>query len=127
MMGALPYEAKKYLYWDWVRSEATLIDTDGCSGVSGFRLDCCLEHDLGYYYGRDPRDAYRHYIEIDGVPEDYWSQAAKIDRKTVDARFRKCNQVKSKCGRWSPMALWRWIGVRIGGKKSWDEYRLERP
>lgn len=24
------------IYWDWVRSEAALIDSDGCTGVSGF-------------------------------------------------------------------------------------------
>lgn len=108
------------IYWEWVKSEATLIDTDGCSKVLNFHLECCLEHDLGYYYGKDPRDAYRLWVKGD---PDYWKNAADITREEADRRFRKCHQVRSKLGWWSWVAFWRWRGVRRGGQGAWDKHR----
>lgn len=107
-------------YWNWIKSEAALIDTDGCSGVTGLRIDCCFEHDLGYYYAKDPHDAY---IKYRGGLLEPWLHAKSIDRAGVDARFRKCLQNRSALGRWSPMALWRWAGVRIGGESRWEAHR----
>lgn len=108
-------------YWEWIASEAALVGTDGCSAVMGFKVECCFEHDLGYRYARDPRDAYRLYRA--GNELHCWDIAATIDRGEVDGRFRQCLQNQSKLGRWSPMALWRWLGVRIGGQKAWDAHR----
>ena len=107
-------------YTYWVRIEALLVDSDGCTGVPQFRQDCCFEHDLGYHYAKDPRDAYRLWALL---PEDAkhqrWTRAAPITRKETDKRFRQCNQSKSRFGRWSPFAAWRWAGVRILGRGSW--------
>lgn len=107
-------------YWEWVRSEAALIDTDGCSAVSGLDVECCFEHDLGYYYAKDPRDAYR---ESRYTGSYTWVDADPITRGEVDRRFRVCLQNNSKFGRWSPMAIWRWLGVRVGGQAAWDKHR----
>lgn len=108
------------LYWEWVRSAATLTDTDGCSKVSGFNVECCYEHDLGYRYAKDPRDAYVRYRNDE---PDEWLHAKPITRAEADRRFRKCHQARSKFGRYSPMALWRWAGVRIGGGGAWNGHR----
>jgi hypothetical protein len=108
-------------YWHWIRSEAALVDADGCSGpATGVHIECCFEHDLSYYYAKDPHSAYRLYR---GGALDPWPCALPIDRPTVEARFRKCHQNRSKLGRWSPMALFRWVGVRVGGQASWDKHR----
>lgn len=108
------------LYWDWIDSEAALINTDGCSKVSGAFRQCCRAHDLAYYYARDPRSAYRLYIS--GDPE-YWFNATAVTRAHADADFRRCTQANSAMGFWSIAALWRWAGVRIGGKGAWDAHR----
>lgn len=107
-------------YWEWVRSEAALIGTDGCSAVMGFHVECCFEHDLGYYYARDPRDAYRLYRDWSAVA---WQVADPITKAEVDKRFRQCHQNLSKFGRWSPMAIYRWLGVKWGGKAAWEKHR----
>lgn len=98
------------LYMEWIRREAKAINSDGCSHVLEIHKDCCYEHDLGYYYGRDPRQAYKL---------DDWSLAARISRKEVDARFEACN---------GPLMGWyRWLGVRIGGWNIWRKHRKLRP
>jgi hypothetical protein len=113
-------------YADFVKSEALWIDADGCSGpAAGFRVICCLEHDLAYYYGRDPRAAYRGWR--DGVSFALvWTVAPPIDREEVDRRFRTCLQNEASLGKYSPMAWWRWAGVRIGGSRAWNKHREQR-
>jgi hypothetical protein len=86
----------------------------------GFHVECCFEHDLGYYYAKDPRDAYLRELTGSLTP---WQDAKPIDRATVDARFRRCHQNRSVFGHWSPMALYRWVGVRVGGQRRWDAHR----
>lgn len=108
------------LYWNWIRSEAALVDTDGCSAVTGLKVECCFEHDLGYWFARDPRDAFRRFRE---GALDPWGEADRITREEVDRRFRRCLQTRSTLGRWSPMAIWRWLGVRIGGQDAWEKHR----
>jgi hypothetical protein len=107
-------------YWNWVGSQAALIDSDGCSVVSGLHVSCCFEHDLGYYFARDPRDAYLK--ELCGSL-DPWLDAKPIDRATVDARFRRCQQNRSVFGQWSPVAWYRWAAVRLRGQSRWDRHR----
>ena len=108
--------AKKALYWTWIRKEAAKIKSDGCSGVPDFHLDCCLQHDLSYVYGKCPRSAYHHYCDDVGL---YWEVADSISKREADATFRKCNQALSPFGKLSPMSWWRWAGVRIFGKGIW--------
>jgi hypothetical protein len=111
-------------YLNFCRSEAALIDTDGCSKVTGLKLDCCLEHDLSFYYGRDPRDAY---LKFRTGSVDYWADAKPIAFDEANRRFRKCHQARSVFGRYSPMALWRWLGVHYLSRRAWAKHRLARP
>jgi hypothetical protein len=106
----LPYE-------EWVKVEAAKIKSDGCTFVSELYHWCCLQHDLCYYYGRDPFQAYRV----------GWQASAKIDREWADKLFLACNIKKSKLGRFSPEAWVRYAGVRAGGWKPWNEHRRLRP
>ena len=107
-------------YWIWIRSEAALIDTDGCSAVSGLKIECCFEHDLAYYFAKDPRDAYRLWRQEVLHP---WLVAEPIDREESDRRFKDCHRNRSIFGRYSPMALYRWLGVRWKAQQAWDEHR----
>lgn len=104
-------------YWDWVRAEAAAIKSDGCSKVSEWHRECCLEHDLGYYYGRDPREAFR----------SDWASAPKIERGEVDRRFLDCMQERSPLRDGSPRAAVRWLGVRVGAWLAWRRHRKVRP
>lgn len=96
------------LYREWVRGEAKKIGSDGCTCVAEFHPDCCFEHDLGYYYGRDPRSAF----------QVGWPLADPVDRSFVDHRFRDCNP---------EILFYRWWGVRMGGWNSWRKHRKARP
>lgn len=100
-------------YRGWVRAQAFGIKSDGCSKVLDIDRDCCFEHDLGYYYGRDPREAYRAHK---AGSEDPWSLAAKCSRSEIDCRFGRCTKVK-----------WRWAGVRLLGWNAWRKHRKARP
>lgn len=64
---------------------------NGCTGVPDIWVECCNEHDVDYYEGI-------------------------LTRAEADAKFRRCMQAKSIFGRWSPMAFWRWCGVRMFGR-----------
>jgi hypothetical protein len=107
-------------YWDWIRSQADLIDTDGCSAVSGLKVECCLAHDVEYFYAKDSRHAYQLWCEGD---YHCWAHAKPIEREEADRRFKVCHQTRSALGRWSVMAQWRWLGVRFGGQDAWDKHR----
>jgi hypothetical protein len=104
-------------YEEWIKEEALKIKSDGCSKVPDFNKICCLEHDLAYHYGKDPKDAYH----------EGWEKAQKVKRGYPDAEFRRCNQEKSKLKIGSPLAAWRWVGVRLGGWNAWRKHRKERP
>ena len=108
------------LYWDWIESEAAVIGTDGCSKVTGAYRRCCLQHDLSYFYAAAPASAYRLFI---AGTSNFWGHATRIDRATADAAFRRCIQAHSKAGFWSPVALMRWLGVKIGGQGAWEAHR----
>jgi hypothetical protein len=95
-------------YWLWIREEAARIKSDGCTLVSQLKQDCCFEHDLAYYYGKDPLDAF--YVG--------WPAARKITKAEADKEFAAC------CGK--PISLWRYPGVTIGGWFSWIKNRSQR-
>ena len=107
-------------YWEWVADEAALIRTDGCSKVSGAYRRHCLVHDLSYYYAADPVSAYQGYVR--GDPQ-YWARAIAITKAQADAVFRRGMQSDSPAGFFSPLAAWRWLGLKIGGGKAWDAHR----
>lgn len=81
-------------YWALVRQRAKELGSDGCTGVVDFYLDCCLEHDI----------AYRTKADIYGL--------SRTNRE-ADRDFRYCVQSRSPFGVLSPMAWWRWAGLRI--------------
>lgn len=80
---------------------ATAINSDGCTGVPDFYLHCCTIHDFWYTTHHD----------INGHP---------ITRQEADRRFRECIQSRSRFGGLSPMAWWRWLGVRLFGGSAWE-------
>jgi hypothetical protein len=85
------------VYWDHVYAKSASLKSDGCSYVSEAFHQCCLEHDIHYRTG----------TRVDGKP---------ITRAQADKRFRECMQMRSRFGKLSPMAWWRWAGVRIFGR-----------
>ena len=75
-------------YKKWLRKEAALIKSDGCTKALDIKLDCCYEHDLYYHYGRDPRSAYA--LDLSGDPTP-WAKAAPMRKITADWRLGKCS------------------------------------
>lgn len=114
---------KVSLYWSWVESEAALIDSDGCTKVTGFRSACCWEHDLAFYYAKNPRSAYRLYI---GGTPDYWQQADPITFDQANGDFRTCHAQRSTLGAWwwlNPLNVIRWRGVVRLSRGAWERHR----
>lgn len=107
-------------YYAWVRAEAAAIGSDGCTVVSEIYGWCCLQHDIAYYYAKDPVDAYQCYIS--GQAE-YWKNAAPITRDQADAQFRDCMKAKSVLNGASPIAHIRWVGIVLLGKWAWNKHR----
>jgi hypothetical protein len=107
-------------FWNWLRSEAELISTDGCSRVSGAKIDCCYLHDLMFYHGSDPHEAYRLYRIGRLEP---WTDAHRITRAEADRHLRRCLCNRSVLGHWSPMAWWRWLAVRLFAGGAWAAHR----
>lgn len=125
--------AKKALYWDWVREEAAKIKSDGCSGVPDFYLEACLQHDLAYFYAKNPRSAYTYWLKMDSSEGNaywnniegntYWKLADPMFQSEADAQFRKAIQKRSRLGVFSPMSWWRWLGLKVFGKKAWNRHK----
>lgn len=84
-------------YHDWIDDKAAELGADGCSGVSGAYVWCCKEHDVHWRIG----------TRRNGTP---------ISRTEADLVFRSCIQRCSPFGFWSPMAWWRWLGLKWFGK-----------
>ena len=89
-------------YWDRVYAAGARLNTDGCSFVSEAFHQCCVEHDIGYRTGKN----------VNGKP---------MTRAEVDRRFRECMQMRSRFGALSPMAWWRWAGVRLFGRRAYKK------
>jgi hypothetical protein len=80
----------------------TYICSDGCTGVADWYVEACIVHDFWYRTHRD----------FNGSP---------ITKAEADKRFRRKIQKLSPAGFLSPMALWRWMGVKFLAGKAWDE------
>lgn len=76
--------------------------SDGCTGVPNFYLSACVVHDFYYRTHRD----------FEGTP---------INKVYADNMFKKLIQRKSLFGIFSPMAQWRWLGVKFFAQKAWEE------
>jgi hypothetical protein len=91
-----------------VRWAAGRLKADGCSKALEVYREACLEHDLTYRTGFDPRMLFLYHVPV------------AISRREADARFREEMQRRSFAGKLSPMSWWRWLGVRVfGGFKAW--------
>ncbi len=107
----------------WVRKEAEKIQSDGCSCVPDFYKDCCLIHDLSYYYAKSPYSAYEQYRTLTPPENEHcWHYAAAITQKDADGYLKACIRARSKLGKWSPMALWRYWALREFGAKAWHSH-----
>lgn len=107
-------------YWTFIENEAALIKTDGCSNVTGAYRRHCRVHDLSYYYARDPVAAYRLYAAGD---LNYWLNAKALTKGEADAAFRRGMQSDSPAGFFSPLAITRWLGLKVGGGAAWESHR----
>lgn len=109
----------------WIRAEASEINGDGCSGVTGLQVECCHIHDAEFYYGTSSHDAYKLHKKGDADP---WGNAKPISFEDANATLRRCIQARSKWGFWSPVAIWRWLGVAYLPKSraAWDGHRAAR-
>lgn len=92
------------VYWSAVRERARELNADGCSGVPDWMVWTCYEHDVHYathatLYGR------------------------ALTRKQADYCFRVRIQQGSALGAFSPVAWWRWVGVRVfpAAKRAWEK------
>lgn len=106
-------------YRDWVRQEADLIGSDGCSFATGARRICCDLHDLHYYYGKSAGSAYRRYLQHLADP---WAEADVITRAYADGEFIDCNRRESWLGFFSPIAFIRQL-IKPFGQRAWDKHR----
>lgn len=79
---------------DYIAALDTALKSDGCTGVKDIYRACCIVHDLGCEHHIDP-----------------WGNS--ITRRETDANFRRCMQSKSPLGKYSPVAFFRWLGVRL--------------
>ena len=93
------YDHDKH-YWDRVRKAALAIESDGCTGVPDFHVDCCFEHDIAYVSG--------HTVDLE-----------RRTKWQADRDFRHCLQARSRWGVFSPMSWWRWIAVTLCGRGIW--------
>ena len=107
-------------YWEFIESEAGRINSDGCTGVTGFHRPCCWLHDCEFHHARDAADAYRMYLR--GEP-DYWKKAKEIDFDTANSHFKRCHFSRSKLGWLSPMGWVRWVFMNPLGKGAWEKHR----
>lgn len=106
-------------YYDWLREQAQLIHADGCSGVTNIDAICCLEHDLAFYYGKDPAHAY-HFART----QDPWWWARPITFEDANTHFRACCFRESRLGYLNLMGWWRYWGVRTKrGRAAWEGHR----
>lgn len=88
-------------YLAWLRAWASQ-HSDGCTGVLDIHVDCCYQHDFCYHTHLDPFSVFQ------GHP-------VAITRVAADHMFRGCNEGEDVLGRFSPLAWWRWVGVRLFG------------
>lgn len=124
-MSNKPTAAQVAAYRAWVRVEARKIGSDGCTAVSEWHQDCCLEHDLACYFGRDPRLAFQ--LAVKGF-QDPWAMAPVLSRRDADKRFAGCNvsstweeyqndkgflQTFKMVGKMARSGV-RYVGVRLG-------------
>lgn len=86
---------------DDIKNIRLYIDSDGCTGVPDFYKEECIKHDFYYrtHHGFDRK---------------------MMTKNEADLAFMRGIQAKSKFGKYSPMALWRYLGVKLFGGSAWQ-------
>lgn len=95
-----PNSDQEFLKWltEWASTHS-----DGCTKITQLHQHCCWQHDYGYQTGFQARSV--------------WSgNPIVISRKETDVEFRQCNESEDPLGRFSPLAWWRYAGVRLFGR-----------
>lgn len=93
---------KEFTEFDLKRIES-FVDSDGCTGVPDFYHWGCVLHDW----------CYRTHIDFAG---------SDITKDQADLLLRDYIRSKSLFGRFSPMAWWRWRGVKYLAERPWERY-----
>ena len=83
-------------YWKDIRLWAKELKSDGCSFATEAFKEACLEHDCHWWTG-----------------ETLWGTAVSI--QAANDRFRAVMRSRSRFGKYSPMAFWRWAAVSVRG------------
>jgi hypothetical protein len=92
----------------YIKALRQAIQSDGCSKVPDIYGSCCVLHDLCYKLGID----------------EYGKPMKKAD---ADRLLRKCQQEKSRLGRFSPVSWFFFLGVRYLGFKAYVDDIDSRP
>jgi hypothetical protein len=116
-----PYEGHaRDAYWKLVKHKALKElkpPSDGCSGVPDWHVEACWEHDIHYRLGR-------RMVLIHRSKGGYQMEMGEpITRRWADQRFRSAIRSLSWMAWLTPMALWRFAGVRIAARDTWERYR----
>jgi len=108
-------------YASWLREEAALIHADGCTGVTNLYADCCLQHDLEFYYAKSAADAYRQQRAGHPAP---WRDAVPVTFDEANAHFRACHFRSSRFGYLNLVGWYRYAAMRLRKTRAaWDAHR----
>ena len=99
------------LYKSLMASYGHKLGIDGCTAVSEWMHDACVEHDIHYRTGRT-------WYVLHGALK----MGTVLTRKEADDRYYTCQVA---LGGWKWRARARWLGVRVflWPRKAWDGYR----
>lgn len=90
---------RKFTQTDFDRI-AEFTNSDGCTGVIDFYRNGCILHDFGY----------RTHLDFKGN---------KTAKEATDIMLRDYIRSKSWFGKYSPLAWWRWQGVKYLAERAW--------
>lgn len=122
MVAVTRHCVARVTYYDWLREEARLINSDGCSGVTNAFEICCLQHDLEFFYARSATEAFRWWQR---GRRDYWIIATPITFEAANKHFRACHFRESRFGYLNPFGWWRYAIVRRQkGREAWEKHRV---
>ena len=82
---------------------AEFVKSDGCTGVPDFYRNGCTLHDF----------CFRTHLDFRGNESTF---------EAANELLRDYIRSKSWFGKYSPLAWWRWKGVKYLAEKPWDRY-----
>jgi hypothetical protein len=108
------------LFWEWIDSEAALVNTDGCTWATGFYRRQCKRHDLAYRHASDPVEAFDYWLK---GRVDYWRAASPVTRQQADEALRRGIWSDSPLGRFDPIAAALAVVLKAVGQRAWNKHR----